>query len=507
MESELQIPSPTAIVSFFLFLFMAVCIFWRSKSNNSKLKLPPGPPKVPILGNMHQIGGIPHQSLAKWAKQYGPLMHLKLGGLSTIVVSSPEMAKQVMKTHDIIFANRPYVIAADIITYGSKSMSFSPYGSYWRQMRKISTFELLTPKRVESFRPIREEEVSKLVKEIALSEGSVINLTKKIYSTAYGTTARIAFGAKSKDQEAYIGLMKEVLKLVGGFSLADLYPSIRVLQVLTGLRSKAEKVHKELDRILGSILRDHKDRDAQTEAPYEKAEDIVDVLLKLQKHNNLEHPLSDEMIKAAMMDIFSAGSGTSSKTIEWAFAELVKNPREMEKAQVEVRKVYEGKGYVDEASIHELKYLKLVIKETLRLHPPAPLLLPRECSERCEINGYEIAPKSMVMVNVWAIGRDPEYWFEAEKFYPERFIDSSVDFRGADFQLLPFGAGRRICPGVTFGVANVELTLANLLFHFDWKMPYGEKPEDLDMNESFNMTVKKKYDLELIPVKYSSSAL
>lgn len=211
------------------------------------------------------------------------------------------MAKQVMKTHDVIFASRPYVLAADIVTYGSKSMSFSPYGSYWRQMRKISTFELLTPKRVESFRPIREEEVSKLVKEIALSEGSVINLTEKINSMAYGTTARIAFGTKSKDQEAYIGLMKEVLKLVGGFSLADLYPSIGVLQVLTGLRSKAEKVHQEMDRILGSIVRDHKDRDAQTEAICEKAEDIVDVLLKLQKQNNLEHPLSDDMIKATIL--------------------------------------------------------------------------------------------------------------------------------------------------------------------------------------------------------------
>ncbi|XP_028789560.1 cytochrome P450 71D9 [Neltuma alba] len=507
MEWELQIPSSSAIFSFFLFLLMVVYISWRSKTKNSNSKLPPGPPKVPILGNMHQIGAMPHQTLAKWAKQYGSLMHLKLGGLSAIVVSSPEMAKEVMKTHDIIFANRPFVLAADIITYGSKSMSFSPYGSYWRQMRKISTSELLTPKRVESFRPIREEEVSELVKEIALSEVSVINLTKKINSMAYAMTARIAFGAKSKDQEAYIGLMKETLKLVGGFSLADLYPSIGVLQVLTGLRSKAEKVHREMDRILGSIVSDHQGRDAQTEKNYEKEEDIVDILLKLQKQNNPEHPLSDEMIKATILDIFSAGSGTSSKTIEWAMAELIKNPREMEKAQSEVRKVYEGKGSVDEASIHELKYLKSVIKETLRLHPPVPLLLPRECRERCEINGYEILPKSKVMVNVWAIGRNPEYWFESEKFYPERFVDRSVDFKGADFQLIPFGAGRRMCPGVTFGVANVELSLANLLFHFDWKMPNGENPEDLDMSESFGMSVKKKYDLELIPVKYSSSVI
>ena len=207
-----------------------------------------------------------------------------------------------------------------------------------------------------------------------------------------------------------------------------------------------------------------------------------------------------------MQEIFSAGSGTSSKTIEWALAELIKNPREMEKAQAEVRKVYEGKGYVDEASIHELQYMQSVIKETLRLHPPVPLLLPRECSEKCEINGYEISPESKVMVNVWAIGRDPDNWFEAEKFYPERFFDQSMDFKGTDFELIPFGAGRRICPGMTFGVAAIELTLANLLFHFDWRMPNGEKPETLDMSESFGMAVKKKYDLEIIPLKYNSSA-
>lgn len=216
------------------------------------------------------------------------------------------MAKEVMKTHDTIFANRPHLVAADIITYGSKSMSFSPYGSLWRQMRKISTFELLTPKRVESFRPIREEEVSNLVKEIALREGSILNLSKKIDSLTYGTTSRIAFGGKSEDQEAFIGLMKEVLQIVGGFSLADMYPSIRVLQVLTGLRSKAEKIHQEIDRILENIVRNHRDRRSiktEEENDDEKAvvEDIVDVLLRLQKQDNLEHPLSDTIIKATIL--------------------------------------------------------------------------------------------------------------------------------------------------------------------------------------------------------------
>ncbi|CAJ1963937.1 unnamed protein product [Sphenostylis stenocarpa] len=505
MASGLQNIPSLAILPFFIFLFTVFSIFWRSKTKSSNTRLPPGPPKLPLIGNLHQLGAMTHHDLAKLSHQYGPLMHIKLGALSTIVVSSPEMAKEVMNTHDTIFANRPYVFAVDVVTYGSKGMSFSPYGSYWRQMRKICTFELLTPKRVESFQAIREEEASKLVKEIGLSEGSSMNLSKMINSFSYGLTSRVAFGGKSNDQEAFIAVMKDASKVLAGFSLADLYP-IKLLQVLTGLRSKVEKLHQEVDRILEKIVRDHRDTSSETKETNEKAgEDIVDVLLRLQEQNNLEHPVSDNVIKATILDIFSAGSGTSAKTIEWAMSELIKNPRVMEKAQAEVRRVFGEKGHVDEANLHDLKYLKSVIKETLRLHIPVPLLLPRECSQRCEINGYEIPAKSKVVINAWAIGRDPNYWNDAEKFCPERFIDLAVDYKGADFQFIPFGAGKRMCPGSSFGIANVELLLANLLFHFDWKMPNGLKCEELDMTESFGLSVRRKQDLYLVPCTYHSS--
>lgn len=303
MELDLKnIPSPM-FISFFLFLFIVFSLVWRSKPNPSNSKLPPGPPKLPLIGNMHQLGAMPHHGLAKLAQKYGPLMHIKLGGLSTIVVSSPEMAKEIMKTLDINFANRPHILAADVITYGTKGITFSSYGSYWRQMRKICTFELLTPRRVESFQSIREQEASNLIKEIGLSEGSCINLSKVINSFSYGLTSRVALGGKSEDQEAFIAVMKDVLKLVSGFSLADLFPSIGVLQVLTGIRSKAEKLHREIDRILEKILRDHMDTSSETTKGIngKAGEDLVDVLLRLQKQNNLEHPLSDSIIKANML--------------------------------------------------------------------------------------------------------------------------------------------------------------------------------------------------------------
>ncbi|XVF70857.1 hypothetical protein PTKIN_Ptkin11bG0196000 [Pterospermum kingtungense] len=198
----------------------------------------------------------------------------------------------------------------------------------------------------------------------------------------------------------------------------------------------------------------------------------------------------------SFQDILLAGTETSSTTLEWTImSELMKNPRVLQKVQTEVGQVFDKTEGVNESNLQELKYLKLVIKETLRLHPPLPLLFPRESVERCEINGYEIPAKSKVIV----IGRDPHYWNEAERFNPERFMDSSIDYKGTNYEFIPFGAGRRICPGISFGVAVVELTLAHLLYHFDWKLPNGMKHEDLDMIEAF---VRNR---DLVQTRFSSS--
>jgi cytochrome P450 len=202
--------------------------------------------------------------------------------------------------------------------------------------------------------------------------------------------------------------------------------------------------------------------------------------------------------------MFLVGSDQPATTIIWAMAEMIKNPRVVKKAQAEVRDIFKKRGKIDEKSIDELKYLKAIIKEVLRMHPSAPLLLPRESGQACEIDGYHIPIKSKLIINAWAIGMDPKYWTEPERFYPERFIDSSLNFKGTNFEYIPFGAGRRICPGINFGIANVELTLALLLCHFDWKLPNGMKSEDLDMTEVFGASVKRKNNLCLIPNTYPS---
>ncbi|KEH34015.1 putative cytochrome P450 [Medicago truncatula] len=421
-------------------------------------------------------------------------MHLQLGEVSTIVISSTEFAREVMKTHDIHFATRPQILATEIMSYNSTNIAFSPYGNYWRQLRKICTLELLSLKRVNSYQPIREEVFSNLVKTIASQNGSPFNLTEAVISSIYTIVSRAAFGNECRDQEKFISVVKQTLKIAGGFNLGDLFPSSKWLQHVTGIRPKLEKFHRQNDEMFENIIDEHK-KAKYTNAQGKVVEDLVDILLKYEDGSDQDFFLTKDNIKAIILDIFGAGGETSASTIDWAMTEMIRDQRIMKKAQAEVREVFKMKGKVDENYIPDLNYLKSVVKETLRFHPTVPLLLPRECGQACEINGYHIPIKSKVIVNAWAIARDPNYWTE-----PERFIDSAIDYKGSNFEYIPFGAGRRICPGSTFGLRNIELALAMLLYHFDWTLPDGIRSAELDMTEEFGIAMRRKDDLLLIPL-------
>ncbi|KAL6143786.1 hypothetical protein ACLB2K_054481 [Fragaria x ananassa] len=504
---ELQCPSFQVLFTFLLLVILLLKIGKRGHHNNSSAsKLPPGPWKLPVIGNIHQlIGALPHRGLRDLAKKHGPLMHLNLGEVSTVVVSSAKFAKEVMQTHDIIFASRPQVLASTIFTYDSTDILFAPYGDYWRRLRKICTQELLSAKRVQSYRPIREKEILNLIEWIGSRAGSPINLTRKVLSLTYSITSQAAFGNQSKDQEEFIYAMKKLIKAGTGFNVADVFPSFKLLHMISGVQPKLERLQKQADRILENIIKEHIQATATTKTDEAQVqEDLVDVLLKFHVNHycGRELSLTTDNIKAVILDIFSAGSDSSASAVDWTMSEMIKHPRIMKKAQDEVREVFNRTKQLSETSIREMKYLKLVIQEALRLHPPAVLLLPRECRQKCEIDGYEIPVKTKVIVNAWAIGRDPNSWTEPETFNPERFLNSSIDYQGTNFDYIPFGAGRRLCPGILFGLANVELPLAMLLYHFDWKLPNGMKNEELDMTEEFAVVVHRKQDLHLIPTPY-----
>lgn len=300
---EFPFPIISAICAFLLFLVM-LNILVKSKANkNSTLKLPPGPWKLPFIGNVHSLlGSLPHHKLADLAQKHGSLMHLQLGEVSTIVVSSAEVAEEVLKTHDIVFAQRPLLIAFSILFYDCVDVAFSPYGTYWRQLRKICTVELLSPKRVQSFRSIREEEVSNLIKTISLTGNSPINLSEKLFLLTLSIISRAAVGKKCRDQEEFIATIQQSLSLSSGFAIAEMYPSIKGLERMSGLRPKLEKLHRQIDRIIENIVQEHKSEATASQVNGgEVEEDLIHVLLKLQEQGNLEVPLPDAGLKAIIL--------------------------------------------------------------------------------------------------------------------------------------------------------------------------------------------------------------
>ncbi|KAG9443576.1 hypothetical protein H6P81_014916 [Aristolochia fimbriata] len=498
------IPSNPFLISVLLLLLILLLKKKRSSGGTGQ-KLPPGPWKLPVIGSIHHMasGSLPHHTLKDLSKRYGPLMHLQMGEVPLVVASTVEAAKEVMKTHDLSFASRPVDMpTVKYNTYGCTDVAFAPYGAYWRQMRKICVLELLTVKRVESFRFIREEEVLDTLSSIAVPCKSPVNLTRKFYHLTNNIVARAAFGDRSQYVDKFLSVIGDAIREAGGFKVADLFPSSKLLFWITGMKAKMEKNHLKLDEIMSKILDEcrvkYKIKNQLDGVKYTD-ENFVDILLRLQQQGNFEVPITDNNIKAVILDVFTAGSETSTNVLSWTMSELMRNPRVMMKAQEEVREVLKGKEKVSEADIQNLEYLKMVVKEALRLHPPLPLLLPRETREKCQVMGYEIPPKTRVITNVWAIGRDPLIWGEdSERFRPERFADNSIDFKGGNFELLPFGSGRRMCPGITFGIADVELPLALLLYHFNWEIPDAMKPEDIDMTEMG--------EVPLVPLVVASTA-
>ncbi|CAL9150194.1 unnamed protein product [Musa hybrid cultivar] len=495
---HLLLASVPIVVATMLFLIIFIKKVF-SKSEAQYPRPPPGPWRLPIIGCMHHLAGqIPFRAFRRLSLTYGPLMLVRIGRVDFAVASSRETAQEILKNQDPNFAARPELVVGDIVFYGCSDVIFSSYGPYWKQLRYICFMELLRTKRIRSSASIREEETLYLIRDISTAT-QPINLRENLHRMSNAAISRAAIGSRSKHQETFILVAREVVDVLGGFYAADMFPSLKILHVLSGAKFKLHRIRRRLDKILDDIVKEHEVKAKMNKGREvaEVEEDIVDALLRLKDESELEVPMTMDGIKAVILDMLLGGTENSSAVIEWAMSELIRNPKIMAKAQKEVMEELKGKKRIQETDIVDLNYLKSIVKETLRLHPPISLI-PRLCRKTCEVLGYEIDAGTPVLVNAWAINRDPQYWEEAESFRPERFEGKSIDFKGGNFEYLPFGAGRRICPGTEFGLATVHLSLAQLLLYFDWKLPDGRKPEELDMSETYGVTVTMKTELKLL---------
>ncbi|CAI8585909.1 unnamed protein product [Vicia faba] len=456
--------SPFVIFPFALFLFFF--LFKKHKTSKNPT-LPPGPKGLPFIGNLHQLNssslGVNFYELSK---KYGSLIFLKLGSRPTLVVSSAKMAKQVLKTHDIEFCNRPSLISHMKLSYNGLDQVFAPYREYWRHTKKLSFIQFLSVKRVTMYSSVRKYEVTQMMKKISeqyVPSNKLVNLHNLLSCHTSAIVCRTAFGRRFEEDGTERSMFHDLLK-------------------------EAQE--------LTSIVDEHLDPERKKLHPHE--EDVIDALIHLKNDPYCSMDLKSEHIKPLIMNMLLAGTDTIASVVVWAMTALIKDPRVMRKVQEEIRNVFGAKGFIEEEDVQKLPYLKVVIKETMRLYPSLPILLPRETMKECEIEGYKIPDKTLVFVNAWAIHRDPEAWKNPEEFYPERFVGSDIDFKGQDFELIPFGSGRRVCPGLNMGVVTVELLLANLLYLFDWEMPEGVKRDDIDFDNLPGLVQHKKNPLCLV---------
>nr|XP_015889018.2 flavonoid 3'-monooxygenase-like [Ziziphus jujuba var. spinosa] len=481
------------------FLFKLVTLLRSGGSN----KFPPGPKPWPIIGNMNLIRPLPHRSFHKLSQKYGPLMQLKLGSVPVVIVASAEMAKQFLKDHDHIFATRPQTAAGKYTGRNYSSFLWAPYGPQWRLWRKICQSELFSSKRLDSYEYIRMEEMKALMSSLYASLGKPIVLEKKLSCFTFSLMSRIVLGKRYFNDsrynkstlhvEEFKKMAQEFMKLHGAFNIGDWIPWLEFFD-LQGYVRRMKTLVKNFDQFFDFVYDEHK-VNREREKDFFEPRNMAGLLLELMDDPNLDVKLTYDSVKALTQDLMVGGIETTSSTLEWAVSELIKHPHLIEKATEELDKVVGRERWVEEKDIPQLPYIDAIMKETMRKHPPSAMLPPHAALEDCEIGGFHIQQGSVVLVNTWSLGRDSRFWDCPEEFRPERFLGKEIDVKGNSFELIPFGSGRRICPGYNLALKTVSCGLANLLHGFKWRLPENIKTEDLSMEEGCGVSAPRKVPL------------
>ncbi|KAI7739878.1 hypothetical protein M8C21_031182, partial [Ambrosia artemisiifolia] len=435
--------------------------------------LPPGPTSWPIIGNLHLLGSQPHQSLAKLARIHGPVMWLKLGQKKTLVITSAAAAKEILQKQDLSFStSRNIPNALEAHNFHEYALSLLPIGTHWRLLRRMTVTNILSDKSLEASQNMWDQKVKEL----------------------------IAFCQKACISNDYVD--------IGGVTFKTLQNLISNTLFSKDLIDLYENSSNEFREVVGNIMVDAVKPNLVDYFPVLKKIDPQGIKRRMTRHFKKILSILDELIEERQIylninitfDMFIAGTDTTALTVEWAMTELLRNPYVMAKSKEELEQVI-GKGKsIKDHDLIKLPYLSCIVKETLRLHPPAPLLIPRNVENQVNLFGYIIPKGTQVLVNAWAIGKDPSIWEDSKEFKPERFLTSQIDVRGHHFELIPFGAGRRTCPGWPLALRTIPIILGSLINNFDWNLDVNVQPKDLDMTERFGINLRKANPLCVVPI-------
>ncbi|CAK9232646.1 unnamed protein product [Sphagnum troendelagicum] len=492
-------------VLLFLILYVFLILTQMCKRNNSNFI--PGPQGLPVFGSLMEMGGLAHRRLTQLAQKHGALslMSLSLGNTRVIISSKPETAREILNSSS--FANRPVKQSAQQLLFG-RAMGFAPQGDYWRSLRRIAANHLFAPKRIAAHEDARQFEIKQalmsIAKESSSTPGGAIQIRGHLQHASLNNIMSGVFGRRYKldaDDCAEAVRLKEMVQegfeLLGAFNWADHLPALESVDP-HNIHQRCAKLVPRVTAFVQKIIDQHRERAVGSGAPTEEVSDFVDVLLSLEG----EEKLSDTDAVAVLWEMIFRGTDTTAILTEWIMAELVLHPEIQAKVHAELDSVVGKERDVRDSDIVSLHYLQAVVKETLRIHPPGPLLSwARLSTEDVQVAGHLVPKGTTAMVNMWAIAHDPSIWANPQNFSPERFLSSEggadIDIRGNDLRLAPFGAGRRVCPGRALGMATVQLWLAQLLQKFEW-VDYTDHP--VDLSEVLKLSCEMVHPLHAIPL-------
>ncbi|KAL1532388.1 unspecific monooxygenase [Salvia divinorum] len=487
------------LTALFLITAAAWLISFRRRKN-----LPPGPMPLPIIGNMLQVGSQPHETFAKLSKQYGPLMSIHLGSLYTVIVSSPEMAREILLKYGQVFSGRTAVQALEACNHSESAIGFMPVGDEWREMRKICKEQMFSNQSLESSKELRKEKLQQLLRHArrCSEEGRVVDIREAAFITTLNLMSATLFSMQATEFDSSVTMeFKEIMEGIAGIAsvpnYADYFPILRPFDLQGVMRQSEVYFSRMLGLIEGYLNERIQFRKENPNAP--KKDDFLEVIVDSleAKDNNLTATHFIHLV----LELFVGGAETNMTMLEWIMHELISHPDKMAKVKAELKSVMGEEKVVDESKMSKLPYLQAVVKESLRLHPPAALLVPRKAESDQVVNGYMIPKGAQVLINVWGMGRDSTIWKNPYSFEPERFLDQKIDFKGQDFELIPFGSGRRVCPGMPLANRILHTVPATLVHNFDWKLERPDASDEEAKGVMCGFSVRRAVPLKSIPYK------
>ncbi|MED6114329.1 hypothetical protein PIB30_079225 [Stylosanthes scabra] len=433
-----------------------------------------------MVRNLVEFCNKPQQTLAKIAKLYGPnIMFLKFGQTTTVIISSPDIAKEVLQTNDLLFSDRTVPSIVTSLDHHNFSLPFLPVCPLWKDLRKICNEQLFSHKVLDLSQGLRRKKLQDLLNDMRKygETGKSVDVGHAAFRACINFLSYTFVSedfVESVENGEYKDIVSTLLKLTGTTNVVDIFPFLKIFDP-QGLQRHTvnylTKFFHSLDKLIDKRLKLREDEN------YVTNNDMLDALLDVSQEDSKR--MDRKKIRHFLLDLLVAGTDTTAYGLERAMTEVLHSPEVMFKVKQELEQNIGRGNPIHESDIAKLPYLQAIVKESLRLHPPAPLLLPRKAKVDVEISGYRVPQGTRVLINEWAVGRNPNVWDNPNSFLPERFLGSTIDVKGRDFQLTPFGSGRRICPGSPLAMRMIHVMLGSLINSFDWKLGNMDKDQPL----------------------------